>query len=80
MRGSERQGHPGILTQPGLHETLKKIEKTKYSRYMEKCLNLVNLNLIILILSFHAFFVDIWWSFQLIALEGKLMTKKIKTH
>jgi hypothetical protein len=47
---------------------------------MEKCLNLVNLNLIILILSFHAFFVDIWWSFQLIALEGKLMTKKIKTH
>lgn len=47
---------------------------------MEKCLNLVTISLAILILSFRAFSLDSWWRFQLIALKGKLMTKKIKTH
>lgn len=47
---------------------------------MKKCLDLVNINLTILNLSCHAFFLRHLVKFQLIALEGKLMTKKIQTH
>lgn len=70
-----------VILKPSLGYTrlCLKNRKKKF-RCIEKYWHLVNINLTIFISVFHAIFFDIWWWFRLIALEGKLMTKKIKTH